>query len=353
MLALLLLYFLWREQADRWKQVQDDARGTSGSGQGSQGEGSSGESDSVSDDDEFYRHLDNALRKKQEQIKRLIREDPELAKEMLSGLGLDVPIEQLEKNPELLRKIAKSIDQSILNMMDVATRKSILDLDLESRSHLVEQNGGEAFRQSRRMRGMHEIPRLRPSELALPDTIRKHRLATRQAKVMQGYTLKEEQKVLVVLEDVSPSMSEGQMKDGNLRSVWAKGVILNLARQAIKGKSWFYYRPFSSGVGRVRKITTREEAKNFLEYLFRNSSSGSGTDISAALRAAAKDIKEGAGDITKADILLVSDGEDSGLMSPRQIKNMLGDKTQLHVIIIGGGRNETLREVAKTYKEVN
>ena len=76
--------------------------------------------------------------------------------------------------------------------------------------------------------------------------------------------------------------------------------------------------------------------------------SGGGTDITNAVSTAISDIKNGEDAFDKVEIMLITDGDDSGF---RIGKSDLGD-IKLHATIIDG-RNSQLEQSSETYTEIS
>lgn len=360
LVILLLFYLLWLLMAEQWGETQTKAFGGSGSGQG-EGQGQNGEqkgqeptgpqpSDQFPSPQEPFKpdQRDSQLVRK---VRRILEQDPDLANDLTRMAGTaNLPADQILSDQELLHRIASRVPEEILDMLEVASRKVPIGLDLESGHRLVDVKTGGIMSEPTRMKDLSEIRRMKPIEYGLPKTVRRHRMVTGQARASKRLDLVQVKKLLYVLEDASGSMIENHMQDGNQRFIWSRGVIIKLARLAVRGKTRFYYRQFDSQPKTRYRVTNAQEAREFLDSVAVIHPSGGGTFILGALAQAVSDIRSEP-DITEADILLVSDGEDGSIRDPQQIKDLLGS-IRLNVIVIGSS-NVFLKKVATTYQEIH
>lgn len=286
---------------------------------------------------------------KEDRVRRILQKDPELADDLARQAGLGE--NQDFQEPKTIKRIANNLPEATIQMFEVASRKALMDLDLESKAKLVRVPSGGVYQEPGRMRSFDDIIRLRPSEFLKPKDIRNWRIMTGQAQKMNRFDMRQDLIALHIVEDVSPSMWLFRMKDGKRRWIWARGVTMKLARLALKGRSIFLYRQFS---GRPHQqlwtVTTKDDAKAFVDFLASTAPNGSDTNIGAAIAAAVADIKNAGKKFTEAHIMLVTDGEDNYSLSANTLKKILGT-IQLHVVIIGGGSG-ALREGATTYQVI-
>ena len=351
LILLLLLYFLHESHANQWDRDQKDALGGGSSGQDqNQGQGEPTET-RPGDSQQPSRQTaaDQEQRRRQAKVRKLLEGDPTLGRDLANQSDVDVANpDSILQNPDLVERIASQISDSALDMLEVASRKAAIELDLKSDSRLAEQTGGTDYMDVKPMRDWSELARVRPGDLAGPKSLRRYRLATGRGPGTRPDATGQDPKLLYGLADAFPSMDE-HMKDGNFKYIWARGVTVKLVRQALAGKTWFIYRQFDEGVHQAIKVTTPQEAGLLLKRLLGTKPEGNGTPIYQAFARAIKDIKEGKGDITRAEILIITDGQDSSMNDTEKVKRLLGDKTRLHAIMIGG-ENAALKSVAHSYQ---
>lgn len=287
------------------------------------------------------------LRRKEQQVRRIIKNDPNLSDDLARAAGLGT-LPDTVLDDEMVRKIAQRISDRVLAIFEVASRKAAIDIDLESGKQLTEvRNGGVVIRPGS-IKHIGNLRKARLTEFGLPRALRNLRLATGQAQMNRRFDFKQELKLLYVLEDHSGSM-DTEMQDGLPRFIWSRGVVLKLALQALKGKTRFVYRGFQAKVTPMRKVTNKAEAQDFVDYATSVGPGGGGTNIWNALSRATEDIADKENrDITSAAILLISDGEDGSVADHEAVKRLLGS-IELHVIMIGL-ENHALKQAAKTYQ---
>lgn len=151
--------------------------------------------------------------------------------------------------------------------------------------------------------------------------------------------------ILYLLLDVSGSM-EG------MPEVYATAVALAVLENSIKNEDIYYLRPFDDGVFDLHKAENAEEGKTLKKVLLTTSFDGGGTEIEDALNTAMSDIvsaKESGKLISKAEILLITDGQD------RVDENLMREKLEksqviVHSVLIGSS-SDSLRKISKTYLE--
>jgi uncharacterized protein with von Willebrand factor type A (vWA) domain len=347
--GLILLEWLWQFLAEKAKnegqRVFDGTGG--GANQPGEGHGSSTEAGSPQDDEATR---ESELSRKSQKVSRVLQRNPDLADDLarLSG-NESLPADKILENPDLVRRIAAKIDDRALDILEVASRQAAVELDLESGNKLKEVSTGGVYTETGPINDLADVTHLIPIEYANPSDLFDYRVATGQAQERHKFDFIQEKKLLYVLEDGSGSTVENQMADGNPRYIWSRGQVYKLARQALAGQSRFIYRQFDSQPHPLIRVTNPAEAKDFLDYATGISPSGGGTNIYNAFETAVNDINEGEGDVAKAEILIISDGEDPSMNDTARIQQMLGSKIRLHVIMIGG-ENEALKQEATTYK---
>lgn len=169
-----------------------------------------------------------------------------------------------------------------------------------------------------------------PIELCQEDDVLFKRMAQGELQQRVYQNPRDKKQCFYILEDCSGSMS-GQPHN------MATAISVSICRKAIKDDERVFFRLFDHQPhARFDGITTGLIKKLEAELLTAPFSGG-GTSIANAVHAAVKDIedfrKDPASDIGKADILLLSDGDDSYDPTPIRDKlTKLGIK--LHVIII-------------------
>lgn len=347
-ILLSMLSKLWQQAQDKWNQEKGQAQGQGGQGRGGRNQKQS----SLDEDnfDEWDKAEENARREAREaKIRKMIQRDPKL-KDELARLG-DLDPQDL-KDPELVKKLAESLSDAVVDIMEVSSRDAAIDLDLATKTVMEEVPNAGMIKQVGRIDSPEEMRKMRPIEWAMPPSLRNARIATRQAQKIVHYNLKPRRKVLYLLEDLSGSMVDGLMRDGLPRFIWARGVIIRFAKQAMAGNTKIIYRGFDEKPKQAIFAGTKQEVQKFMDYLLSKGPTQGGTNIFNAFARAVADIRSKAAEFEDAEIVIVTDTDDQSMDDVRQIKRMLGGDIKLHIIATGGS-NSSLKQVATTYKVIN
>ncbi len=125
-----------------------------------------------------------------------------------------------------------------------------------------------------------------------------------------------------ILVDASGSMA-------GRRYEWAMGVTLALVEQALKDRRPFFFFSFDTKPNKPVVVKKAGELTiPMLEQMLLRSFTGGGTSVVRALEAAMRLIGDMGGDWKRADLVLVSDGQDGDFSSTlRGLKNSLGVHT--------------------------
>jgi hypothetical protein len=211
---------------------------------------------------------------------------------------------------------------------------------------------------TRPIQGLDELPLLDPMELTLDDDILFERLATGSAMVVVPTThvpimrrvhrkvYEEKVRVVYLLLDSSGSMSSGHSPWKP--PVW-NGVMRRIISTAHNTQATIMLRLFSGNVGPLQRTDTGQVEASDLLRLVEELDPDGGTNIGVALEAAIADIDTLKFD--SADIIMVSDGEDSNF-DYETIRRKLDDAgIRLHVIMLGVN-NDRLRRAADIYQIV-
>lgn len=190
-----------------------------------------------------------------------------------------------------------------------------------------------------------DIENIIPSEYAQDDDVFDNKLVKGQLN-QKEYLKKTNRQLLYILEDISGSMH-------GLNTLYTNAIILALVNSVIAKGDILYCKFFDDRVSALWKISTPEEAKDFLAYIFNfGNAQGSSTNIQDSIIDACNEIKKGKGtDIQKCDILLLTDG--GAETKPKEIKPHLDSSgTNLHTILIGADSNKELEQISETFLKV-
>ncbi|NLH50772.1 MAG: VWA domain-containing protein [Myxococcales bacterium] len=116
------------------------------------------------------------------------------------------------------------------------------------------------------------------------------------------------------------------------RMLFAKVLAIEYLRRKKKTGARLFLRYFDFEVYDLERMATAAEIDALIRKLLYIEPGGKGTDINHALEVAARDIQFD-GLLEKAEIMLITDGMDR--IDPAHVREVLGEKTKLHVVKIG------------------
>jgi uncharacterized protein with von Willebrand factor type A (vWA) domain len=245
---------------------------------------------------------------------------------------------RIENIVNLIPKIAQDLTNKELNIFYIARKKE-----------LTERYRRDEVRKSvpypddemsiKNIDKYQELLKTIPTQFALDDDIFNQKLLKKELLIRDYQSRRLKRQALYLLIDVSSSM------DG-AKNIYASGVALAFVRQAISEGSVYFLRFFDHGIKQLHKITNEKDAAKMADILIRQPYSGGGTDIDNALRTAISDIKNAPEQFEKAEIMVISDGEDDVSLTKDQLR-----KIKIHSTIIDG-HNQDLKNLSDTYIEL-
>jgi uncharacterized protein with von Willebrand factor type A (vWA) domain len=350
-LLLLLLFLLLLLLLSAFKEALSNHSSSSGGYSGS------------SDDDYFSRHAAQRelerqqaeqakLSSLQELLEDLSSQDPETReiasramRNMMAQVGLDhLQPQQLNLDPTLLKKLASQLSLDHILGYSLAKQIELPEIETDTLSErepsffptmdadvILTDDPGLILQAS-------------PEDLYdLDEAIAK--LEQGELPVVVYYENKTTYAVLLLLVDISHSMDEN-LNNGIKRYVVAQAVLQKLLARAILGQAKYLLRFFDGSVHTLHQAMTPQQADILSKTIARQNFSGGGTDIQLSLDTGIADIKTSSNmEITKAQILLITDGEDNSLKPSSEIRSDLGE-INLHLILIGGSSNPRLESAA-------
>jgi len=204
-----------------------------------------------------------------------------------------------------------------------------------------------------------EAVRATPSDLALPDLLRTYNMATTQMTKIEHQQPESKKQLHYILLDASGSMN-GSVSPNKYAFV-SKGDVagaLSLAsiKKALEEKSKMYFRFFAGDVDILHSAETVEDFTHLSRVIALCNYNGGSTRIGVALETAFDDIQKGSKDISKAEVLLLSDGQDQ-VDADHLRKQMASTKLNTLEILSGSGRGgsarDSLKRLSKTYVEID
>ena len=283
-------------------------------------------------------------------IAQIMKSDPQLAKQMMKMGGVDAnrSVEEILNDPQLVRDMAKKLSGNDIEMLRIAAAQQDIEFDLEQKGERDPVPYPTSDIEPIHIMSVDQLLQILPEELVLDDETFYRKFADQELMGLQAYERKVEQKLLYILYDASPSMDE-KMQNGLPRHIWARGVILNLLLRAVRGEAKYFLLPFADSPMPLVQVTTPEEAERLIESLCRETPRAGGTRILKALKKATDDIRTLGGEVSQADILLISDGEDDAMKNTAYVQDLLGDDIKLHAALIGPP-SEFIQQVSTSYR---
>ncbi len=340
-----------------WLTRQNQSGG--GGSSGSNGSGGSGQGNSRYDQDdermaELRRQAEERARQEQERRERKVREvlesDPLLAKHLCHRAGETAPLRDMSRDRALVARIARTVPEMDIEVLRIAATQRDINLDVKIQTNLEPVKYPTNRMEVEQLRDISELHEVLPEQMALDDDQFYQQLATDGLFRLQPYEERVQQKLLFVLVDVSGSMDEN-MPNGMPRHVWARGVTISLLLRAARGEAKYFLREFDGKPHSLKTALTPDEADRLIRHVYNTGFSGSHTYIFGAVSQAVEDIKTKGGEISRAEIVLITDAQDPSMNDVETVRQLLGDNTRLHVAVIGC-QSPPLRQVAASYREI-
>lgn len=286
-------------------------------------------------------------REKEALVRKALAGDPLLAEALGNLAGIEHAELRGANDQSLVQDIARRLSKDTLQIFNIAATQQEIRINLQATTEREPVNYPTADMEPTFLTDLDQLTSVLPDQLMQSDDQFYANLAAGELQVIQAYERLQRQQALEIILDVSGSMDTA-MSNGISRHVWARGVTITQLMRAVKGQAKYLLRPFDGQPHPLQRATNAQEAGMVIRNILNFTTTGGGTDIPAAIKQAAEDIRSLGGDLSKAAILLISDGEDSSI-DINQIRALLGKDIQLHVVMIGSD-NASLRQVAATYK---
>lgn len=281
-------------------------------------------------------------------VERVLQGDPLLAEILCDMAGTaHAPLRDTSADRERVLEIARRVPEPLLQVLALAAAQSDLDMDLTSQQRQEEVGYPTRYIEPIGMRELEQLGAVVPEDLLLDEDAFYARLVQHELIVLQSYERWTAHQTLAVLWDVSGSMNEA-MANGIPRHNWARGIAVSLLIKALRGDATYLLRPFDAQPHPALRAASPEEASATIQIVLDRGASDGGTAIRAALRQAITDIRTAACLTVGADILLITDGQDSSVDDVQNVQAELGQDIRLHVASIGT-ESPSLKAVATTY----
>lgn len=278
----------------------------------------------------IFTHSKDSPREASSRIKEALDQAKSLDPETKELLNFEEK-ESLEIAPDLIGD--KGIFDRIARQLDKLSKFKT------SKTMQFEPNPDGSEIRMRQMKSPSEIGRMSPVEWVYPARYRNYRIATLAPSIRERVERIERKQYIKLLIDCSGSMSEDK------RYAVAGGVLLNRLKAVLSGEVEMTFHFFDNGLYKSVDVTDMASAKEAMSRIRENNFSGGGTQIDDCIRQAVKEVidhLENRDDLTKPEIVIVTDGDDSVGLLPADLQGV-----KLHSFLVGGCKNERLSELAR------
>lgn len=250
---------------------------------------------------------------------------------------------QLKNIVDLIEKIPNKLFDKDLKIFQVARKHEQIEVYKKSEEYsdsLTPDNEIDI----QAMKNPNDILKVLPSEYAKNDQEFFMKFAKNELMVRNYLSKHNKKQALYLLVDVSGSMAGD-------KGIFASGIALSFVNQAIKEKSVYFLRFFEYDPLKLYRITNEEEAKEIRDVLIREPYSYGGTSINNALNQAIRDINNDKEKFKKAEIMLITDGDDNVTLDKKELKNIKLHTT--HINYKDKAEHRDLKAISETYTKLN
>lgn len=240
---------------------------------------------------------------------------------------------------KLIEKIATELHERELDIFYIARKKELTE-KYRREKVLKSVPFPDNEMSVDRLKKHEDLLKTVPTQFALDDDLFFQKFLKKELLVRDYQSRRLKKQALYMLIDVSGSMRSA-------RNTYASGVSLSLVRQAIDEGATYFLRFFDGSPHDLHKITTKKEAEEMASVLVKQPYSGGGTNIEAAIEKAIIDIKKDPIKFEKAEIMVITDGEDGVNLSKKDLKGI-----KVHSTIIDGD-NSGLEDISETYTKLD
>ncbi len=261
----------------------------------------------------------------------------DIKKYLKKHAGIEEKEVKIHNIMDIIGKIANSIEKREIDILYIARIKEVTE-SYRRDEVLSSVPFPDNEMTIKNIEESSELLKILPTEFLYSDDIFMQKFAKKQLQVRDYQSRRLKKQALYLLVDVSGSMQR--------RGIYASGVALSLVRQAVTEGSIYFLRFFDHTVKNLNRITNEQEAEKMMDILMKRPYSGGGTNIDHAIRVAIQDISEDKNKFEKAEILVITDGDDDVHVSKDDLKGI-----KLHSTVIEG-HNSGLKNVSDTYIEL-
>ena len=236
-------------------------------------------------------------------------------------------------------KISKSVSDRELEIFYIARKKE--SVEIYRRDEVLESVPYPEDEMSiKNIDNTMDILKTLPTQYAYDDDLFMQKLIKKELLVRDYKTRRLKRQVLYLLIDISGSMN-------GTKNIYACGISLAFIRQALSEGSTYFLRFFDRSPHALHTVKNKEDARRVEQLLLKQPFSGGGTAIQTAIMKAVDDITNSPEDFEKAEVMIISDGEDGVSIDDNLLKGV-----KIHSTIIDGS-NDGLKQASESYIELD
>jgi len=189
-------------------------------------------------------------------------------------------------------------------------------------------------RQQDLMRSASDVTKAEKMQHALPSDVLDAKIAKKQLVVDREQKPQGKKHLLYLLVDASGSMRTQFLSNPNSlmsRASLASVLMISLMKKIEKEKGIVYIRYFTGSVGPLISVHSMQDFKSAIKKISDCNFDGGSTNIKGALQTATRDIAQAQDEIRKAEVLLVTDCDDSITLSKTDLQG-----AKLNVLDVSG-----------------
>lgn len=230
----------------------------------------------------------------------------------------------------------KLIDSLLQVGVEIFNIGRVLDSILGQQDSKILQETREVSetRQQDLMRSASDVSKAEKMQHALPSEVLDAKIAKKQLVVEREQKPQGKKHLLYLLIDASGSMRTQFLANTNSlmsRASLSTVLAISLMKKIEKEKGIVFIRFFTGSVGPMISVRTMDEFKAAIKKLADCNYDGGSTNIKAALQMATRDIAQAQDEIRKAEVLLVTDCDDSITLSKGDLQG-----AKLNVLDVSG-----------------
>jgi hypothetical protein len=212
-------------------------------------------------------------------------------------------------------------------------------------------------RKQTNIKSINDVSKVQKRELAEDDQVFDAKLRKKALTKVQQIAPSGRKQLLYLLIDFSGSMQSYAGMSNILgfvnRAALAASFCIALSRRVCDDKGMLFARGFAGGVSELRECRTPDQFRSLEAWIADCAFNGGSTNIYNSLKTVRDDIANSRGEISKAEILLITDAQDS--FGSSQVGEMRAwfEDIPLNVLDVVGGDSTYLCSAAESLKSLS